>query len=374
MSRQTFLFTIFLFVSLIFGVHPYEAHCKKLQLIKPGNPFPEVPLQVPSDSGERNYLGLKPGEFFTLKDIKADVVLVEIMSVYCPSCQRQVRPYNELFDLIENSASTKGRIKIIGIAVGNSEVEIEDFNKKYKVKFPIVPDPNFAMHSAIGGSRTPFSIYVRQDKSDWAGVVADTHLGRNRNYKKLFSELTELMDTDLAAIRKESKQKEAEFVVVKPVLSETEIQEKVKSLFTSFDGKVSQFEKVNLKSVDSIYTCIVEHEGKSRRLFARATSRPPTCDVCHDIHFIYVFDSSGEVLKFEPIQVTKRGNKPWDESDVAQMRERILGRYIAKPYLFNPEVDAVSSATITSAVIIDAVFKGEKLLEEMKEKGLIRGG
>jgi hypothetical protein len=56
------------------------------------------------------------------------------------------------------------------------------------------------------------------------------------------------------------------------------------------------------------------------------------------------------------------------------MRERILGRYIAKPYLFNPEVDAVSSATITSAIIIDAVFRGEKLLEELRDKGLIRGG
>ena len=374
MFRQTFLFTIILFVSLVFGVHPYEANCKKLQLIKPGDSFPEVPIEIPSDSEERNYLGLKPGEFFTLKDVKADVVLVEIMSVYCPSCQRQVRPYNELFDLIENSANTKGRIKMIGIAVGNSEVEIEDFHKKYKVKFPIIPDPNFAMHSAIGGSRTPFSIYVRQDQSGWTGVVAETHLGRNRNYKKLFSELTELMNTDLAAIRKESKQKEAEFIVVKPVLSETEVQEKVKSLFASFDGKVSQFEKINLKSVGSIYTCIVEHQGKSRRLFARAISRPPTCDVCHDIHFIYVFDSSGEVLKFDPIQVTKRGNKPWNQQDIAKMRERILGRYIAQPYLFNPKVDSVSSATITSAVIIDAVFRGEKLLEELRDRGLIRGG
>lgn len=158
------------------------------------------------------------------------------------------------------------------------------------------------------------------------------------------------------------------------MLSETEVQEKVKSLFASFDGKVSQFDKVNLKSVDSLYTCIVEHEGKSRRFFARAISRPPTCDLCHDVHFIYVFDSSGEVLKFEPIQLTKYGNKPWDKSDVAKMRERILGRYIAKPYLFNPEVDAVSSATITSAIIIDAVFRGEKLLEELRDKGLIRGG
>ena len=122
-----------LFVSLMFGALPHQAHGKKLQLIKPGDPFPEVPLQVPSDPEERNYLGLPQGEFFTLKDIKADVVLVEIMSVYCPSCQRQVGPYNELFNLIENSAATKGRIKIIGIAVGNSEVEIEDFYKKYKV-------------------------------------------------------------------------------------------------------------------------------------------------------------------------------------------------------------------------------------------------
>jgi hypothetical protein len=52
------------------------------------------------------------------------------------------------------------------------------------------------------------------------------------------------------------------------------------------------------------------------------------------------------------------------------MREHLIGRYVFDSYGFDPEVDAVSSATITSAIIIDAVFREENLLQELREKGL----
>jgi hypothetical protein len=128
---------------------------------------------------------------------------------------------------------------------------------------------------------------------------------------------------------------------------------------------------VTLRSSQEVYTALLEREGRERRLFAKTISRPPTCDLCHDIHFIYVFDSAGEVLRFEPIQLTKYGNKLWDDRDIAKMRGRVIGRYIFDSYAFDPEVDAVSSATITSSIIIDAVFREENLLQELREKGLI---
>lgn len=38
------------------------------------------------------------------------------------------------------------------------------------------------------------------------------------------------------------------------------------------------------------------------KIQAKVVSRPPPCDVCHDIHFIYVFDSTGKILQFVPLQ------------------------------------------------------------------------
>jgi peroxiredoxin len=371
MYKRAFLVVVTLFLFLIFGGSTVEVHSRELKLIKPGDLFPKTSLKMVEDPLERKYLGLKDGESFTVSDIRADVVLVEIISVYCPGCQRQMRTYNKLFNLIENDPETKGRIKMIGIAVGNNDREIEDFREKYEVRFPIIPDPHFVTHKAIGGSRTPFSIYVRQDPSGRAGVVVSTHLGLERKHKKVFSELSTMMTMDLASIGKEGRQRKGETIEVKPVLTDRELEAKVKAIFATFNGKLTQFQKVTLRNSQEVYTALLEREGREHRLFAKAISRPPTCDLCHDIHFIYLFDPAGEVLRFEPIQLTKYGNKPWDDKDIAMMRGRVIGRYIFDSYEFDPEVDAVSSATITSSIVIDAVFREENLLQELREKGLI---
>jgi peroxiredoxin len=371
MYKRTFLIVVSLFLFLIFGGGSDEAYSRTLELIQPGDLFPETNLKMVANPLGKKYLGLKDAESFTVNEIKADLILVEIMSVYCPSCQRQMRTYNKLFDLIENNPETKARIKMIGIAVGNSDKEVENFREKYEVPFPIIPDPHFVTHKAIGGSRTPFAIYVRQDPSGRAGVVVSTHLGFERKHKKLFSKLSTMMSMDLAAIRKEARQKKGETIQVKPVLTEQELEAKIKAIFATFNGKATQLQKVTLRSSQEVYTALIESEGAERRLFAKSISRPPTCDLCHDIHFIYVFDSAGEVLRFEPIHLTKYGNKPWDDKDIAKMRERLIGRYVFDSHGFDPEVDAVSSATITSAIIIDAVFREENLLQELREKGLI---
>jgi hypothetical protein len=100
-------------------------------------------------------------------------------------------------------------------------------------------------------------------------------------------------------------------------------------------------------------------------------SRPPPCDVCHDIHYIYVFDSSGTIVQFIPLQLTKYGNRHFSEADIAKTRDRIVGRPINEPFNFDAKVDAVTRATITSAVIFKALNEGQALFGELKEKGMI---
>ena len=369
MRKLTFLISMILFVSCFLGGYLKTVEAETIELIKAGDFFPEVPMQVPDDPKERAYLGLTEGKTFTLKQVKADLVIVEILSVYCPSCQLQAPIYNKLFNLIENDPKTKGRI---GIAAGNEILEVKDFRDKRNVLFPILPDPNFEMHRAIGGSRTPFTIYVRQDPSGNAGVVTGTHLGTNRFYKELFVDLRNLMTKDLASIRKESQNIAADTIIVKPLLTDKDLHEKVKHIFTTFNGEIKNFQQITLtKSSRKVFTCLVERNGRSERIFAEAISRPPACSDCHDIHFIYVFDSSGTILKFVPIQLTKKGNKAWNDDDIVKMRKRLLGESISQRLLFNPDVDAISSATITSAIIFDSLSQGASLLKELEKMGLI---
>ena len=129
------------------------------RLINVGDPFPEIPLQTPDNPEARAYLGIPEGKTFTIKDIKADLVLVEILNVYCASCWRQVPVYNKLYSVIEADPRTKGRIKMLSVGVGNQDWEVKYFVKQFDVPFPVIADPDFVMHEAIGGSPTPFSIF-----------------------------------------------------------------------------------------------------------------------------------------------------------------------------------------------------------------------
>lgn len=129
-----------------------------------GDLFPEVTLTTPDAAAQRNYLGLAAGKTFTLKDIKAKIVIVEILSMYCPHCQREAPLVNELFSIIENDASYRGTVKLMGIGAGNSAFETEVFRKKYNVPFPVIPDGDFYLHREFGEVRTPYFIGVRLEK------------------------------------------------------------------------------------------------------------------------------------------------------------------------------------------------------------------
>jgi len=354
--------------ALSFGT---DVNAAQETLIKTGDPFPAVSVKAPEDPAIAAYLGIPEGKSFTIDDVKADLVLVEIMNVYCASCWRQVPVYNKLYELIESDPATKGRVKIVAFGAGNKDWEAKYFTEKFEVPFPVIADPDFTMHEAIGGSKTPFSIFVRQDPSGKTGLVADTHLGYIREHEPLFKEMQSMMRLDLAAIRKKGEKTEAQVVEVKPVLTEKELQSKIKAAFSGEGGHVESFEKVTLEKSGPVYTGLVKADGRSTRLFAKVVSRPPPCDVCHDIHFIYIFDGTGKIVEFIPLQLTKYGNKHFNEEDVAKMRVRIVGKQVYDPFQFDAKVDSVTRATITCAVIFKSLNEGQGLFKELKEKGLI---
>ncbi len=77
-------------------------------------------------------------------------------------------------------------------------------------------------------------------------------------------------------------------------------------------------------------------------------------------------DEMGEVISFEPIYLSKGGNKAWDDEDIEKMRKRVLGISIFQLMRFDPEVDAVTSATITSVIIFKAIAQGKSIYRFMR--------
>jgi hypothetical protein len=64
--------------------------------------------------------------------------------------------------------------------------------------------------------------------------------------------------------------------------------------------------------------------------------------------------------------VTKLNNLSWNEKEIEEMRQRLIGRSILQPVDFDPQVDTISSATMTAAIIVDSVNKAKDLYEGLK--------
>jgi peroxiredoxin len=129
-----------------------------------GGSLPDFKLPAPKDSADKNYLGVS-GSFFSgpfkIPQIKANVVIIEIFSMYCPYCQAEAPTVNSLYSRIESSPALKGKIKLVGIGAGNSDYEVGVFKKKYHVAFPLFPDGDFKIHKLMGEVRTPYFIGMR---------------------------------------------------------------------------------------------------------------------------------------------------------------------------------------------------------------------
>ena len=130
-------------------------------ILKQGDAFPAITLPGPADQRHQAYLGLTDSGMFRVSDIKAEVLIIEIFSMYCPHCQREAKNVNKLFETIETDERARGKVKLIGIGVGNEAFEVEFFRNKYQVPFPLFEDEDLRIHEQVGSVGTPFFFCVR---------------------------------------------------------------------------------------------------------------------------------------------------------------------------------------------------------------------
>ncbi len=170
---------------------------EKRRLLKSGDRFPYVPLTAGGLLQYGDYVGFpKDKEILTIADIQADLLVIEVLNTFCFPCQSQVFILNKVYKMIENSPDLRGRIKIIGIALGNTKAALDDFIVDYGLAFPVVPDPDLRAEKVIGPDiHTPFSLFIRRDASGELGLVAATHDGVFESAEVLFRAMKTLLET-----------------------------------------------------------------------------------------------------------------------------------------------------------------------------------
>ena len=123
--------------------------------LKVGDTLPDLTIKAAPQPHEAAYLGLTPGiKSFRLSQIKAEALLVEIFSMYCPRCQAAARSVNAVFEGL--TALPQGqKLKMLGLGAGNSSFEVDAFRKQYAIPLPLFQDGDYVLHKAFGDVYTP---------------------------------------------------------------------------------------------------------------------------------------------------------------------------------------------------------------------------
>ena len=156
-----------------------------------GESLPPFKLPIPQDASAQSYLGLSGTGQFTIAQIEAKVVIIQIFSMYCPVCQKEAFRVNKLYRTIQKRKDLKDKIKMIGIGTGNTAFEVGFFQKKYEVPFPLFSDENLSIHRILGKLRTPYFIGVKINR-DGSDEVFYSRLGQFRDVNGFLKRIVEL--------------------------------------------------------------------------------------------------------------------------------------------------------------------------------------
>jgi thiol-disulfide isomerase/thioredoxin len=142
--------------------------------------MPALELPVPESASDRSYLGITGTGAFKTTGIDARVLIIEFFDFYCPHCQATAPKMNEVYDDIEGRTDLRGRIKIIGIGVGDTPFEVSSFKRKFHVPFPLFADKQRNITKSIVIPGTPMFFAVKANGSGpaerfflWTGEVED---------------------------------------------------------------------------------------------------------------------------------------------------------------------------------------------------------
>jgi peroxiredoxin len=136
-------------------------------------------LQASQTESERKYLGLSSTiERFSLDNVQADVLVVDFFDMYCHVCQARARHMNEFYQLVQ-SRGLSGRIRILGVGVGDTPKEVAVFKEKFGVPFPVFPDRTGSFSRQFGKIRVPNVIVLKRRLGHFEVVYQESSLPDN---------------------------------------------------------------------------------------------------------------------------------------------------------------------------------------------------
>ena len=162
----------------------YGSETKGEKAFSPGKTLPQFTLDSPASAKERKYLGVKEGKPFSLTQIPAKIVVLEIFGVFCPHCRKQAPLLNKAYKMIRQDPDMRNDVKMIGIAAKGTEDLVGLWKKQLRVPFPLFADPDLDIWKKIGKPGTPCTIVLSN-----SAKVLSAHLGEMEDSGEFFKEI-----------------------------------------------------------------------------------------------------------------------------------------------------------------------------------------
>lgn len=349
------------------------------KIIAPGDTVPDHTFRYSLSSQDNAYFGIRTGFFsffggqdFSIQNIPTEIILIAFFNIYCTSCQAQAPVLNAVHETVMKTEGLRDKVRFIGVGAGNNSTETEQFRKEKQIAFPLIPDTDFAFYKAIGDpGGTPFTVIAKRTSHGLTVIAAN--LGLIKDAHIILQQIEEAAVPGAAGkplVLESDLPESGSDRMLELRMPERELLEKVGgSMRTAVPAgtQTDEIKKITLSGGQTVYRGEFVENGIKTVLFSQAISRKPVCDVCHGVHFIITFDAAGTVRAFTPLHITKYGNVPWRDSDVQFMASRIVGRSIKKDIVFEAKADAVSTATMSSALIVNSIAGLRPLLDELSQ-------
>lgn len=149
---------------------------------------PGMTLQAPPAPDDRAYLGLGDSPAFTLPDIKADFVILEVVGVYCPLCHIQAPFFAKFFARLNADPELGPKVKMLAMAAGATPQELAYLRETGKYKYPVAGDPDYVAHKQLGDPKTPYTMLV-----DAKGKVLFAQVGVIEDVNALYEQIARLV-------------------------------------------------------------------------------------------------------------------------------------------------------------------------------------
>lgn len=153
-----------------------------------GDTMPVLNLSVPEDPAGQDLLGVRGKSTFTLQELPGDLIFLEVIGVYCPVCVKQSPGFRTLFTRL-NKGKLKGRVTMLGVAAGGTGAEVRKLLSTGQYLFPVVTDPEYAVHKLLGEPLTPYTLVCRPD-----GKIVYAHLGVIEDVDGLYQQIRTLLE------------------------------------------------------------------------------------------------------------------------------------------------------------------------------------